>query len=60
MSGELFLMTVAIWIVGFLGAIFPVVMASYNRMALALCNSFAAGTSRIFVHVRWYDHVDFS
>lgn len=39
----LLLMTLAIWLVGMLGAFVPLLVASYNKVALAMCNSFAAG-----------------
>jgi hypothetical protein len=35
--------TLVIWLVAFVGGVAPIVVASYNKVMLALCNSFAAG-----------------
>ena len=35
--------TLAIWAIGLLGSLAPLGMASYNKIILACCNSFAAG-----------------
>lgn len=53
MSWVLLIYTLAIWLVGLGGVLAPIVVASYNKMVLAVCNSFAAGVmlSAGFVHL---------
>ena len=53
MSWTLLAYTQAIWLVGLAGVLAPLVMASYNKVVLTLCNSFAAGVmlSAGFVHL---------
>jgi zinc transporter ZupT len=53
MSWTLLAYTVTIWLVGLAGVLAPLVMASYNKVVLTLCNSFAAGVmlSAGFVHL---------